>query len=183
MKHIKTLLAIASVAAATQVGAVQITINSGVAPQPDNSGDGTIEAWLAAGVTSYNTANDPDLPAPGDQIFRVNQDDAAPTGFPTFGDDVLSITIPTGEYNYVAFHWGGSGGGTYQSFYIGDIGGAVPATINFPAPGRNGLSWYALFDPTDDGGGPIEGSVPDAGATALMLGLGTMGLAFFRARK
>lgn len=168
--------AAAALLAAANTQAIQITINNGSGAQPGSSGAATIASWLQTDVTAYNVANNPDLPTPvGAEQFRVNQGDAtAPTGYPTFGANVLSITLPTAGYDYIALHWGGSGGGVYQSFYVGSIGGATPATITFQAPGRNGLSWYDTFHPT------TNTNVPDGGASAALLGLGLTGVAFAR---
>lgn len=152
-----------------QANASIITINSGVAPQPANGGQTTIEAWLGAGVTAYNSANNPDLPAPGLQQFRVNQGNVpANSAYPQFGNNTLSITIPTGGYNYIALHWGGRGGGTYQSYYIGTIGGAVPSTVTFNAPGNNGLSWYGTFSKVESTPVVPEPSTYIAGSLLLI---------------
>ena len=137
-----------------------LTINiTSFAAQPGNSGQGTIEAWLSTLVTGYNAANNPDLPAPGLELFRQNSGAASPglpSGFPTFGNDTLSIAIP-GGYEYIGLHWGGQGGGTYEAFYVG-------GTANvFNAPGKNGLSWYDGFLRTPGT------SVPDSGSTLALL--------------
>jgi len=145
--NLLSLAALAVGLSLAQANASIITINSGNAPAPNNGGKATIEAWLGAGVTAYNAANNPDLPTPGLEQFRVNTGDVpANSAYPQFGNDTLSITIPTGGYNYIALHWGGQGGGVYQSFYIGTIGGAVPSTVTFTSPNdKNGLSWYDTF--------------------------------------
>ncbi len=178
MKKTTNKLAVLSLALgllASPAYASQITLNSGGTPQPGDSGKATIEAWISGLVTTYNGANNPDLPAPGSEVFRVNTDDPAPSGYPTyptFPADTLAITIPTGDFDYVGLHWGGPHGGVYQAFYIGSIGGVPPATITFDAPSKNGLSWYDVFDPTKP-----PGTVPDGGSACMLLGAGLVGLA------
>ncbi len=112
---------------------------------PANSGTGTIETWLDGLISTYNGANNPDLPYPvGNEAFRVNQGDAtAPTGYPTFGANALRITLPVGSYNYVVLHWGGSGGHVCQAYYVG----ADTGSDTFNAPAKKGLSWYDTFTP------------------------------------
>lgn len=144
-----------------------IALNIGGSPQPANSGQGTIEAWMLGLVTTYNAAPSPDLPAPGVEAFRVNKGDIPPLGFPSFGNDALSISIPTGVYQYVALHWGGQGGGVYQAYYIGDFGTDTSYTFN--APGQNGLSWYDGFLLIENP--PPGPKVPDSGASLSLLGI------------
>ena len=112
---------------------------------PTSSGDTQMATWLSGLVTSYNTSNDPDLPAPGAQVFRVNKNAAlpsgAPSGFPTYPDDTLEISLPTSGFNYVVLHWGGEQGNAFYAYFIGDESG----TTKFLAPGDNGLSSYSLF--------------------------------------
>jgi hypothetical protein len=132
---------------------------------PANSGTGTVQTWLDGLISSYNGANNPDLPYPvGNEAFRVNQGDAtAPTGYPTFGANILSITLPGGSYNYVVLHWGGSGGGVYQAYFVG----ADTGSDTFNAPSHNGLSWYDTFTPVT--------AVPEP--TTMIAGAGALGLA------
>ncbi len=162
MKLKITLLSVLVLLIPLSAQAIPITLNSGGSPQPGNSGKGTIETWIAGLVATYNAANNPDLPAPGSELFRVNQGDAPPVSFPSFGSDVLSITMPTGVYDYIAFHWGGPGGGVYQAFYIGDYGTDLSYTFN--APSQHGLSWYDGFLLS-----PPRSNVPDSGATVVLL--------------
>ncbi len=165
----------------SSAAASPITLNSGGTPQPANGGTGTIEAWISGLVTTYNTANNPDLPVPGAEVFRVNTSDPAPSGYadyPTFSANRLSITIPTDDFDYVALHWGGPGGGVYQAIYIGDIGGVTAASLTFNAPSRNGLSWYDVFrltPPTTPP--PPTVKVPEGGSTFLLLSAASIGLA------
>lgn len=180
-KHFALAAALGAVVALQSAQATLITLNSGGSPQPANSGQGTIEAWIAGLVTTYNAANNPDLPAPGSEVFRVNQSGSSPSSppsgyssYPTFGADKLSITIPSGDFDYIGLHWGGKGGGVYQAFYIGNIGGAAPSTYTFNAPDKNGLSWYDTFH-------TVQHKVPDFGSTAALMGLAMLGLMRFRA--
>ncbi len=144
--------------------AVPIQLNPGNTPEPFSSGDSFVETWMSNLVTAYNTANSTSLPAPGSQIFRVNTSQSAPTGFPVFGNGTTSITIPTGSYDYIAVHWGGPSN-NYQAFYIGDYGAATEFVFN--APGRQGLSWYSLFSPSNPPSNPTP--VPDSGSSLALL--------------
>ncbi len=130
--------------ASQAIGSIELN-NS---PQPGNQGQGTIESWLSGIITTYNGVNEPDLPAPGSQVFRVNKTGGSPdtpppaySSFPVFGEDKLSIEVPTSGFNYIVLHWGGQGGGTTEAFYIGD----ETNPLVFGAPGKNGLSSYSLF--------------------------------------
>ncbi len=145
---------------------------------PVNGGKVTIEEWIRGLVIVYNDANPNDLPLPGEEVFRVDQFESPPDAYatyPNFGLDTLIITIPTGDFNYIGIHWGGQNGGTYQAFYIGDIGGAPASEYTFTAPGLNGLSWYDTFHPNGD-----YIPVGDVGSTVTMLGVALMGLTQFR---
>jgi hypothetical protein len=71
-----------------------------------------------------------------------------------------------GTYDYLFAHYGGPGGGFAEVSYVGNLSGI----ITIPAFGLgHGLSGWALF---------TAGSVPDAGATLMLLGagLGTLGV-------
>jgi hypothetical protein len=146
------------------------------APQPADNGQATIEGWAATTVANYNIAVDPDLPAPGLQAFRVNSipesgstPPAAYSSYPTFGD-VDCLTLPVGDFTYLALHWGGTGGGHHQLFYIGDLTGSLEFCN---LQGKNGLSWYSYFGPR---------GVPDSGSTLILLGAALFGLMLFRRR-
>ena len=162
---------------ALTASAVPLEITHHEDSQPGNSGESTINSWIGTTVTNYNTAHDPDLPAPGTQVFRVNSEgeaDATPppaySSYPTFGD-VSSILLPVGDFTYVALHWGGPGGGQYQIFYIGDSEGSY----TFTSPdGAKGLSWYSFFG--------SRNGVPDSGSTLILLGVALLGLMGFRRR-
>ena len=66
-----------------------------------------------------------------------------------------------GTYNYLFAHYGGSGGGVAEVWYVGDLSGI----ISIPATGfGHGLSGWALF--TASGG-----AVPDGGTTVMLLGM------------
>lgn len=173
-----TGLAAGLVLSAVSTQASLITINSGVAPQPANQGSGTVATWLAAGVTTYNNTHNPDLPAPGPELVGVNTGNSAPSGYPTFVANTLTISIPTGGYDYVVLHWGGQGGGPVQSFYIGAIGGATPSPVVFNSPDRNGLSFYRLYHETTR----PPGNAPDGGATAGLLGVAACTMEALRRR-
>lgn len=71
-----------------------------------------------------------------------------------------------GTYGYLFAHYGGPGGGFAEVWYVGNLSGI----ISIPAIGLgHGLSGWALF---------TAGSVPDGGATVMLLGaaLGTLGV-------
>jgi len=137
--------------------------------QPANQGQATVEAWLASVVTSYNSLTSSSLPAPGLEVFRVNTGDAAPVGYPSFGSGLLSLDFPAGDFSYLVLHWGGNPSlNTTYACYLGNDGPGT--TLTFNAPGQNGLSSYSVYHPIP--------RVPDAGATALLLGLGLGALAF-----
>lgn len=183
MKHVAWLSLAAAALTAANTQAARIHLGTGDQSTP-GSGEGSVETWLANLVLDYNNSNpvlDPDLPAPGNQLFGVNQGDPAPAGFPTFGDDVTSISIPTGAFDYVVFHWGGQGGGNYEAFYIGSIGGAPsnPEVFDTTVTTRGGgLSWYRLYHYT-----PNDPRIPDSGTSLALLGAGLLGLAAFRRQR
>lgn len=81
-----------------------------------------------------------------------------------------SINLGTqGTYDYLFAHYGGPEGGTGEVWYVGDLSGV----INIPNIAfGHGLSGWALF--TAPGG-----TVPDGGATVMLLGvaLGALGAA------
>jgi hypothetical protein len=148
--------------------AILIDLTKFVTP-PRNDGEATIENWVGQLVTAYDTANNPDLPVPGLEDFRVGND--APVGWPSIKSGVKDITLPTGQYDYVVLHWGG-GADVLQAFYIGSIGGAPEPTYEFKSPNGKGLSWYDAFhqEPQKDP------QIPDGGNSMILLGLTFLGL-------
>jgi hypothetical protein len=167
-KKLAVLIAGAGVFA-TAAMAVPIEIaTSPYTIQPRNNGESTIEAWVASAVSFYNAGyylGSP-LPTPSSTwVAKVDQSGSAPSGFPTFGANTLSITIPC-IYDYLVLSWGGRGGTTEYLYYLGnDIG----SSDTFIAPGQNGLSSYALF-------GPSSSTVPDGGSTMILMGLAGIGM-------
>jgi hypothetical protein len=139
---------------------------------PKNAGDATLAAWLSSVVKDYNTDNGTSYPLPGSLSYKLNNDGtwigAAPpdlSEYPSFGKgkDILSITLPVDDYDYLVLHWGHGG---WQAFYLGSASPGSEETFTFDAPGKYGLSSYAYYNPTT----PI--GVPDGGATVGLLGLG-----------
>ena len=66
-----------------------------------------------------------------------------------------------GTYDYLFAHYGGPGGGFAEVWYVGDLSGS----ISIPSTGLgHGLSGWAFFT------APNHGSVPDGGATVMLLG-------------
>lgn len=148
--------------------ATPITLNGGVPPQPANAGDGTIQAWLIHSIMAYNTSHGTNLstasvgPHPD---VKVIQGATPPPGYPAFGANTLSITLPANLNEYLVLHWGGPGGGVYQAF---DLTTIPELSDTFLAPGRNGLSFYSFY-------GEVA-PVPEPGTLAL-LGSGLLGAA------
>jgi hypothetical protein len=81
----------------------------------------------------------------------------------------MAIDLGTqGTYDYLFAHYGGSGGGFAEVWYVGDLSG----TIKIPVTAfRHGLSGWALFTGSDS-------AVPEGGATVMLLGaaLGILGV-------
>lgn len=109
----------------------------------------------------------------GQTFFRTTND------FGTLADAVFgkngtttSIDLGTGMYDYLFAKYDGPNYGSIV-WFVGDLSGiiTIPATA-----GGYGLSGWTLFT----GGGT---SVPDGGTTALLLGLGLVGLSFIARRR
>jgi hypothetical protein len=144
-------------------------------PQPANAGDGTIQAWLIAMITEYNTTHDPDLSTNvigATPDIKVNPNQVEP-GYPSFGTDTLSITLPGNLNDYLVLHWGGPRGGVYQAF---DLSTFPEVSEPFTAPGNYGLSFYSLY-------GKTESTPVSEPAAMLLLGSGLIGLAGFGRRR
>ena len=168
------LALIAGVLLSISASATPITLNAGVPPQPANAGDGTIQAWLIQAINNYNSVHGTTLSTASvgaHPDVKVNQGASAPAGYPTFGANTLSITLPANLNEYLVFHWGGQGGGVYQAF---DLSTIPEGSDTFMAPGKNGLSFYSFYGQA--------APVPEPGTLAL-LGSGMLGLAGVLRRK
>jgi hypothetical protein len=140
--------------------------------QPSNAGDGAIQTWLISLINAYNTTHNPDLSSASvgaHPDMKVEQEISAPTGYPSFRADTLTITLPGNLNDYLVLHWGGSGGGTFQAFYL-PVDTAEAWDV-FTAPGQNGLSSYAFY-------GSRPTSVPEP-STVLLLGAAIVGFVVF----
>lgn len=154
-------------------------------------GDAHVGTEIGEAITAYNLAHTPDLPTTGIGSVpnvKVNTGDSAPSPFPTFAANTLSITITGGYYNYLFLHWGGPDTDIQyknpQLYYIGGDLGAL--TFNAPSnfipnrdPKQYGLSFYSLYSPIEQVPPP---SVPDGGATVALLGMGLTALEGLRRR-
>ena len=133
---------------------------------PANAGSATVTTWLNGLITTYNGANNPDLPSPATLSFDSNVDPAMP-GYPD--NTGTAIAMPMGTYEYLVLKWGGGfQPGTFGAYYIGGMTG----TWTFNSPNNRDLSGYRLYD----AGTPP--SVPDGGTGVMLLGaaLGALGL-------
>ena len=111
-------------------------------------------------IDAYNAANNPDLPA---AVLAGAVDTQTPTG-PT------SIDVDITGWTYIKLKWNGND----QFYYVGDETGVLhfDSTIFNKGSGQpEGLSHYALFNPT---------SVPDAGSSLALLGIGLVSAEVFR---
>jgi len=168
-----------------QAGFIDLTSYAG---QPANGGAGTILQWAKDAVsgkpTSYNTLVNPDLPLVSASAFRNNQGDNNNPPYPVFGNNVTSLDIPVGDFEYIALHWGGGGQKdqypNYEFWYIGDPMGATEFTAM--NKDQHGLSWYELFNPiTKPNPNPGPG-VPDSGTTLALFGASIILIAALRRR-
>lgn len=144
--------------------------------QPGNAGDGTIDAWVTTLVDNYNAANNPDLPIPASSFTYKSTGASPATGYPTFGNNALSIKIPTGGFDYIALKWGnGQTANPYQLFFIGTTADLTAGSVTLNNI-QNGLSDYWLFGPT-----PLQPAVPEPSTVfAGLLLLLPLGVSVFR---
>lgn len=152
---------------ATTAFAVPIDINPTNAV-PANNGSATVTTWLNGLITTYNGANNPDLPSPATLSFDSNVDPAM-GGYP--GNTGVSIAMPMGTYEYLVLKWGGGfQPGAFGAYYIGGMTGVW----TFNSPNNRDLSGYRLYDaPTTPPPRVPEGGtgVIVIGATLALLGL------------
>ena len=143
---------------------INITVSGGSlvtdAPKSDlgDFGDGTVLTWLTADVIAYKGITGIALPPPvaNNPLDKVNT-----------GSGPLSLNLNLNNtFDYIFLHWGSSGGGVAQAFYIGGVTG--PVEFDVPADG-NSLSSYTLYGPTP------SSHVPDGGNTLIMFGLACIG--------
>ena len=172
IKFMKTINLLSLIGVATVLGlaSAQASIDlTSFASQPGNSGDGTIDAWVYTAVTNYNASNS-SLPIPGgatDAAYAFKANPSAPSGYPTVSGQ-LTITVPTGGYDYVALHWGnGQTTDPYQLYYIGTAADIAAGSVTFNNA-QNGLSWYAVWTPTPNVSSVPEPSTVVAGALLLL---------------
>jgi len=105
------------------------------------------------------------------QDFKRSNNDFGPLADAVFDHNGTSLSIDVTGFDYLFAKYDGPNYGS-EVWYVGDLSGVItiPAT-----GGKYGLSGWTLF--TDPGN-----NVPDAGATASLLGVALMGLALLRAR-
>lgn len=179
MKRLLVLLSLLTGLAMTaHATPVLVAYTNQIPTQPGDNGLQTIEDWAKASVVTYNTLNNPDLPAVPDALPSViTPGDANPFG-PVFDGTFKSITLDlTGYTGYLVMSWGGSqldvGNGTAEFLYYVSGEGSVLFTNNSPLA-KGGLSSIHYWGTT---------SVPDGGTTAVLLGLALVGLSFVARRK
>ena len=149
------------------VWATPITLVGSDDRAPSNSGESTINTWLNNIISDYNKDNHTSLPTNVTTDFRVNSGSSAPSGYPSFGSNTLTLDIPA-NYAYLVVHWGGSGGGTYQAYYLTGTTGSITLTNS-----KYGLSWYEFYGPSN------STSTPEP-ATMILLGSGLAGVVVYR---
>jgi hypothetical protein len=103
-----------------------------------------------------------------DQIGDASLD---PDSFTKYNTNTPEVTI-TPTTSYLMFHWGNGQSGD-QAYQLFDVTACAPGSYTVPSPSRNGISWIGYL-PGDRGGD--RSSVPDGGSTALLMGLGLVGL-------
>ena len=173
MKPIKCLLALmvacASLGLASQVNALVIGdahelgfVNFGI---PSGDADRTIYVNhlidQALGTTE----------AADGQTYTRSNNNFGPLADAVFDHNGTSLSIDVTGFDYLFAKYDGPNYGS-EVWYVGDLSGV----ITIPAKGgKYGLSGWTLFTGSGD-------SVPDAGATASLLGVALMGLALLRAR-
>lgn len=152
----------------------------GVGLEPANAGEQSVIDWLNGLIGNYNTLPGPNaiLPTIGGSTAAieasnnsVDPDGAGP--LPGYGPDTFSISLTLTGYEYLALRWGGSQADQWQAYRIGSD---ASATFSSPLDANghpHGLSDYRFYDPK-------KTTVPDGGATLLLLGSAFGLVAMFR---
>jgi len=174
MKPIKCLLALivacASLGLSSQANALAIGdahelgfVNFGI-PSGDQDRENYVNHLIDMALGSSDTFSGQD--------FKRSNNDFGPLADAVFdhnGTNFIGIDVTGFDYLFAKYD-----GPNYGSevWYVGDLSGV----IDIPAKGgKYGLSGWTLFTGSGD-------NVPDAGATASLLGVALMGLALLRAR-
>jgi hypothetical protein len=178
MKKLLVVIAIAmGITMCQTANATPILINGpyGVVILPANPASELTE--LTAAIAAYNLANNPDLPAAGGidvtpQLIGGATNSGGhgvmPEPTPTF----ITINFGVEHETYLGLTWDGPNGGTLFYYVGGETGSVYFESPYFPkagaAPKQYGLSHYMFTGPT---------TVPDGGATLMLLGGALIGLA------
>jgi len=132
---------------------------------------------------------------PGDILYKTDDNSGALDMNFSDDDGLLTLTIewdgtvPRPTLTYLALKAGGGGAseGGYVLYQISDWSGEdIVVSNTYIVNPRNGnprdISHIIIFGEDDDGGGG-GGNVPDGGTTAMLLGLGVLGMAAASRRK
>ena len=182
---IKALLSLALISAilAAKAGAsqIQVAYSSYVQTQVGENGDSFLKAWADQSVLAYNAASGAPgapLPAIPALTLKVDPNGSSNPGF-DFGEGIFSKTLSLIGNTYIIMSWGGSqltvGNGTADILYYITSSGNYTFTNGSPTIATGGLSSIHVY-----GGGNNSTTVPDGGASVLMLGTALTLLAVIR---
>ena len=163
------MVACASLGFASQANALVIGdahelgfVNFGI-PSGDQDRENYVNHLIGMALGSSDTFSGQD--------FKRSNNDFGPLADAVFDHNGTSLSIDVTGFDYLFAKYDGPNYGS-EVWYVGDLSGV----ITIPAKGgKYGLSGWTLFTGSGD-------NVPDAGATASLLGAALMGLAFLRAR-
>lgn len=147
---------------------------------PDSGDDEQIAAIQAA-IAAFNTAGNPPAPLPAFDpalVFVAKTDDVE--DFDSADNQSVVWTAPSGDVSfYVLTKWGQGQANFDTALHLVTPGNTLnynPAWGGPRQPGApNGLSHIAIWHTP-------ETEVPDGGTTAVLLGLGLLGIASIRRR-
>lgn len=140
-------------------------------------GDENVANGITNAINTWNLTHDP-LPTTG-----IN---STPDFKQTISENVLSLNLSLGGYNYLFLHWGGpNDDANYKDpelYYIGNDSGLATfnAPFNTAKDKQYGLSFYSLYSPKES---TPTNSVPDASATVALLGVGLVSIAALNRKK